>query len=131
MTVLMPPSTMNSAVVVSVDTLDKVNAVVERGIVLINTHVGVFYPLVNPTKKGILSNLPPFISNEALFLNCAVDDLDRNHLEPNLQSRKFLKIIIGTYELSDVWRSQHGNCRRYSWSHARDNYITLARLDHF
>ena len=63
--------------------------------------------------------------------NCTVDDLDRNHLEPNLQSRKFLKRIIATYELSDVWRSKHGNCRQYSWSHARDNYITLARLDRF
>ena len=38
---------------------------VERGIVLRNTLVGVF-PLVNPAKKVILSNLPPFISNEAL-----------------------------------------------------------------
>ena len=28
-----------------------------------------------------------------------------------------------------MWRSKHGNCRQYSWSHARDNYITLARLD--
>jgi exonuclease III len=63
--------------------------------------------------------------------NCTVDDLDRNHLEPNLQSRKFLKRIIATYDLSDVWRSKHGNCRQYSWSHARDNYITLARLDRF
>ena len=58
-------SRMNSAIVIFVDTLDKVNTVVERGIVLRNTHIGVF-PLVNPAKKVILSNLPPFISNEAL-----------------------------------------------------------------
>ena len=63
--------------------------------------------------------------------NCTVDDLDRNHLKPNLQSMSFFFIIIATYELSDVWRSKHGNCRQYSWSHARDNYITLARLDRF
>ena len=30
-----------------------------------NTHVDLF-PLLNPAKKVILSNLPPFISNEAL-----------------------------------------------------------------
>ena len=35
------------------------------GIVLRNMHVGVF-PLVNPAKKVILSNLSLFISNEAL-----------------------------------------------------------------
>ena len=58
-------SRINSAVVIFIDAVDKVNTVVERRIVLRNTYVGVF-PLVNPAKKVIISNLPPFISNEAL-----------------------------------------------------------------
>lgn len=58
-------SRMNSAVVIFLDSIDKVNLVVERGIVLRNSHVTVF-PLVNPAKKIILSNLPPFISDEML-----------------------------------------------------------------
>lgn len=56
---------MNSAVVIFLDSTDKVSTVVERGIVLRNTHVTVF-PLVNPAKKIILSNFAPFISDAVL-----------------------------------------------------------------
>lgn len=59
-------SRMNNAVVMFLDSIDKVNSVVERGIVLRNTHTTVF-PLMNPAKKIILSNLPPFISDDVLL----------------------------------------------------------------
>ena len=58
-------SRMNSAVVMFLDSIDKVNILVERGIVMRNTQTAVF-PLNNPSKKVILSNLPPFVSDDAL-----------------------------------------------------------------
>ena len=58
-------SRMNSAVVMFIDSIDKVNILVERGIVMRNTQTAVF-PLNNPSKKVILSNLPPFVSDDAL-----------------------------------------------------------------
>uniref|UniRef100_A0A3B5PPF5 Reverse transcriptase domain-containing protein n=1 Tax=Xiphophorus maculatus TaxID=8083 RepID=A0A3B5PPF5_XIPMA len=75
------------------------------------------------------------VSTDYLILggdfNCTIDDLDRNHLEPHLQSRKILKRIIETYDLADVWRFKNGKMRQYSWAHCKENYITLARLDRF
>ncbi|KAG8002322.1 Transposon TX1 uncharacterized 82 kDa protein [Nibea albiflora] len=56
---------MNGAVVIFLDSLDKVGIVVERGIALRNTFVQVF-PLVNPAKRIIVSNIPPFISDTVL-----------------------------------------------------------------
>ena len=58
-------SRMNGAVVMFLDAIDKVNTLVERGIVLRNTQTAVF-PLNNPSKRVVLSNLPPFISDDAL-----------------------------------------------------------------
>ena len=58
-------SRVTSAVVMFLDSIDKVNILVERGIVLRNTHTAVFL-LNNTSKKVILSNLPPFVSDEAL-----------------------------------------------------------------
>ena len=55
-------SRMNSAVVMFLDSIDKVNILVERGIVMRNTQTAVF-PLNNPSKKVILSNLPPFVKS--------------------------------------------------------------------
>lgn len=58
-------SRMNSAVVMFLDSADKVNLVVERGIVLRNARTVVF-PLVSPAKRVTLSSLTPFISDEVL-----------------------------------------------------------------
>jgi len=44
-------------------------------------------------------------------------------------SRKRLIQLINTHELSDVWRTFHHNCRQYTWTHVRDNIVSLARLD--
>ena len=63
--------------------------------------------------------------------NCTISDLDRNHIEPHLQSRRILKCIVESYDLEDVWRSKHSTEREYSCSHCRDNYSSLARLNRF
>lgn len=54
---------MNNAVVMFLDYTDKVNSLVEKVAVLKNMHTTVF-PLMNPAKNIILSNLLPFISND-------------------------------------------------------------------
>ena len=59
-------SRMNSAVVLFLDEVEKVNTLVEKGIVLKDSHTAVF-PLVSPAKKVTLSNVPPFIKDEVLL----------------------------------------------------------------
>lgn len=56
---------MNSAVVLFLDSVDLVNTIVESGIVVGGTFTTVF-PLSSPSKKVILSNVPPFIKDEVL-----------------------------------------------------------------
>ncbi len=58
-------SRMNSAVVIFLDEVHKVEQVVEAGIVLRDMFTPVF-PLVNPSKKITISNAPPFIKNNEL-----------------------------------------------------------------
>lgn len=55
---------MNNAVVLFLDSVDKVNLVVESGVVIQGTFTPVL-SLVKPAKKGI-TNVPPFIRNEVL-----------------------------------------------------------------
>ncbi len=58
-------SRMNSAVVIFLDDIDKANQLIENGVVI----QGIFIPvlsLVNPAKKIIISNVPPFLKNEVL-----------------------------------------------------------------
>lgn len=63
--------------------------------------------------------------------NCTEGELDRNHIEPHEPSRKRIIQVIKTHELSDIWRHLNGNQRHYTWSHNRDNVLSLARLDRF
>ncbi len=56
---------MNNGVVIFVDSFDKVATIVEQGVVIKETFVQAI-PLVNPAKKIVLSQVPPFISNEML-----------------------------------------------------------------
>jgi len=58
-------SRMNSAVVIFLDTVEKVNQLLESGVVIQDTHTSVL-SLVNPAKKVIISNVPPFLKNELL-----------------------------------------------------------------
>lgn len=60
-----------------------------------------------------------------------MSNCDRNHVEPHMPSRKRLIQIISKYELTDVWKFIHEDKRQYTWSHARDNVLSLARLDRF
>ncbi len=62
--------------------------------------------------------------------NCTANaSLDRNHPEPHRASMKSLISLIETNDLCDVWRSFHINQRQYTWTHAKDNVLSLARLD--
>ncbi|KAI3375657.1 hypothetical protein L3Q82_003721 [Scortum barcoo] len=57
---------MNGAIVMFLESLAKVGAAVESGVVIQGTFTPVL-PLVSPAKKVIISNAPPFIKNEALI----------------------------------------------------------------
>ncbi|KAL2086329.1 hypothetical protein ACEWY4_017388 [Coilia grayii] len=57
---------MNSAVVLFLETVDLANAVVESGVVIDGTFTTVF-PLSSPSKKVIISNVPPFVKDEVLM----------------------------------------------------------------
>lgn len=52
---------MNNTVVIFLDSVEKVNQVVESSMVVQNLH-----PLDHPAKKVIISNAPLFISNSIL-----------------------------------------------------------------
>ncbi|KAK3510999.1 hypothetical protein QTP70_027845 [Hemibagrus guttatus] len=58
-------SRMNSAIVVFLNDVDKVRKLTQNGIV-INNEMIMVSPLSSPAKKVILSNVPPFISDEAI-----------------------------------------------------------------
>lgn len=81
------------------------------------------------------STLQNCCTEEFLFLggdfNCAELDMDRNHVEPHMASRKHLIHLIEKFDLCDVWRALNGNERQYTWAHTRDNCLSLARLDRF
>ncbi len=62
----MSASRMNSAVVIFLDTIEKVNSVVQSGVIIQDTFTPVI-PLVQPAKRIILSNVPPFIKDETLI----------------------------------------------------------------
>ena len=57
---------MNSAWVIFVDEIGKVNELIESGVVIKDTFVSVL-PLTTPAKKVTISNIPPFISDELLI----------------------------------------------------------------
>lgn len=63
---ILSASRMNSAVVVFLDTIEKVNSVVQNAVVIQDTFTPVM-PLLQPAKKVILSNVPPFIKDELLL----------------------------------------------------------------
>ena len=73
-------------------------------------------------------------SDDYLFMggdfNCTEDDdLDRNHTEPHTASKRTVCRLLQNHSLCDVWRVLHQNVRQYSWAHARDGFMSLARLD--
>ncbi|KAI3360756.1 hypothetical protein L3Q82_012994 [Scortum barcoo] len=58
-------SRMNGAVVIFLDSPEKVSDVVVSGVVIQDSFTPV-HPLVNPARKITISNVPPFIRNEVL-----------------------------------------------------------------
>lgn len=63
---IMSASRMNSAVVIFLDNVEKVNRVVENGVIIQETFTPVI-PLVLPAKNIIFSNVPPLIKDELLI----------------------------------------------------------------
>lgn len=64
--------------------------------------------------------------------NCTqYDFLDHNHAEPNPASQHSLKQLLYSLGLVDVWRRIHTGCRQHTWSHLKENSISLSRLDLF
>ncbi len=85
---------------------------------------------------NVLCDVIVGVSDEYLFLgvdfNCTAEaDLDRNHIEPHPASSARLKRLIETHDLKDVWRGFNDRNKQYTWSHCRDNTMSLARLDRF
>ncbi|KAK3550911.1 hypothetical protein QTP70_008074 [Hemibagrus guttatus] len=56
---------MNSAIVVFLNDVEKVRKLTQNGIV-VNNETILVSPLSSPDKKVMLSNVPPFISDEAI-----------------------------------------------------------------
>lgn len=62
---ILAASRMNNAIVLFLNSVEKANEVVERGIVISGLFTPVL-PLSTPAKKVTLSNVPPFIKDEML-----------------------------------------------------------------
>lgn len=62
---ILSASRMNSAFVIFLNSIEKVNNAVQSGIVIQGTFTPVM-PLVQPARKILLSNVPPFIKDELL-----------------------------------------------------------------
>ncbi len=62
---ILSASRMNSAIVMFLSNIDKVNKVVETGIT-VNDSLTPVMPLVQPAKRVVLSNVPPFIKDEVI-----------------------------------------------------------------
>lgn len=63
--------------------------------------------------------------------NCTAQNIDRNHVEPHMPSRRRLIEILSANDLSDIWRNMHGGQKQYTWVHSYNNLLSLARLDRF
>lgn len=99
--------------------------------------INVYAPVIARERMIFLEKLIDTLegcnSEEFLFLagdfNCTTNNLDRNHVEPHMASRNKLISIVEAFDLADVWREKHRDFRQYSWTHYRENYISMARID--
>ncbi|KAK3530736.1 hypothetical protein QTP70_000758 [Hemibagrus guttatus] len=95
----------------------------------------VYTPTSAVERMGFLDTLSNVIADcdtaDILILggdfNCTMDDLDRNHAEPHVASRKRLWEVKEAHKLSDIWRTFNKDKRQYMWAHAIDNSLSLAR----
>lgn len=100
--------------------------------------INVYAPNSGNERVCFLNNLNEILqscnSDEYVFLggdfNCTENCvLDRNHAEPHTASSRTMRTLIETHKLCDIWRRLNGNDKQYTWLHARENFISLARLD--
>ena len=114
----------------------KVRAVFEDHVFIF---VCVYAPTTAAERVAFLETLSTVIAgcngDEYLFIggdfNCTEQDIDRNHVEPHMLSRRKFCQCMQTHNLSDVWRIFHKDQRQYTWTHVHSNMISLARLDRF
>ena len=126
----------------------EVEEVVEGRLLVVRAEVEQFYfvfmnvhaPVSGPDRVRFFKVLDTVLRkvqfDEFLFLggdfNCTENDvLDRNHLEPHSASQRALRQLLQTHDLCDVWRRLHDDKRQYTWTHCRENLISMARLDRF
>lgn len=99
--------------------------------------INVYAPVIASERMEFLETLTNVLQNcdpeHYLLLagdfNCTAKDIDRNHLEPHTASRKALTRLIEMSDLVDVWRELNGLNRQYTWTHIKDNLLSMARLD--
>lgn len=87
-----------------------------------------FLEVLNSTLKNCCSEDYLFLGGD---FNYTERNIDRNHMEPHMPSRISLAKLIQFNELQDIWRHFHNDQRQYTWAHAHDNVVSLARLDRF
>ena len=86
-----------------------------------------FLNILNDTVKNCDDNDFMFLGGD---FNCTETPLlDRNHQEPHPASSSRITQIVKEHKLSDVWRVFNSNHRQYTWSHSKENFLSLARLD--
>ena len=102
--------------------------------------INIYAPTNGAERKSFLEQVNTRLnccgSEDFLFLggdfNCTeYEVLDRNHAEPHPASQHTLKQLVYSHGLVDVWRRMNSDCRQYTWSHLREDRISLARLDRF
>lgn len=83
-----------------------------------------------------LSNVLVNCSTEDVLIlggdfNCSDQLLDRNQVEHHMPSRRRLIQLTSSNEIVDIWRNFHHSQQQYTWAHAHENLLSLARLDRF
>lgn len=100
--------------------------------------INVYAPNVGIERVNFFKKLKSVISeisnNRIIFLagdfNCTLDyTMDRNHIEPHLNSAETLKTVIQFHNLVDVWREAFPSDKQYTWLKINDNTVSGARLD--
>lgn len=102
--------------------------------------INAYAPNVGPARVMFLNELNTILNQcgpeDYLFLggdfNCTENDqLDRNHIEPHIASKRAMKQLVETHHLIDIWREIHGKHRQYTWVQNREKILSMARLDRF
>ncbi|KAK3548546.1 hypothetical protein QTP70_014505 [Hemibagrus guttatus] len=79
-------SRMNSAIVVFLNDVEKVRKLTQNGIVM-NNEMILVSPLSSPAKKVMLSNVPPFISDEGYRLDISLGACPERQSDPGVSER--------------------------------------------